>query len=188
MSRNLTAGMVTQITADALRPIVLIKGEFDSGDLNLWSGIGSLSWDGDTYTGAGNLLTLSKVTENNLVDAQNTTFQLSGLNAGILSTALTEDYQGRPISAWFAAITDAGALVADPYLFFKGQMDVMSPVVGGVTMTISMSCESRNIDIGRAKESRYTSECQKALSGGDLGLDFVTAMQDAQVIWGRPSP
>ena len=188
MSRNLTAGMVTQVTADTLRPIVLVKMEFNAGDVNLWSGIGELTWNGDTYTGAGNLLSLSKVTENNRGDAQNTTFELSGISTALLVVAMTAHYQGRPVSAWFAAIDDAGAIIADPYLFFKGQMDVFSSSISGDTATLSMRCESRNVDINRAKESRYTDECQKALYPDDKGLEFVTSLQDAQVVWGRPSP
>ncbi len=188
MSRSLTSGMVTEVTAKALHPLILLKAAFDGGDLNLWSGVGSLTWNGDTYTGAGDLLSMSQVTENNLVEAQNTTFTLSGIPSAILSDSLNEDYQGRKISAWFACADDTGAIIADPYLFFKGQMDVLSPTVGGDTMTLAMSCESRTIDISRAKELRYTSEVQKAASPGDLGLDFVSSLQDAMVVWGRPSP
>src|SRR4051812_5427365 len=86
--RDLSADMVTEVTAAQLRPLVLIKGEFDSGDLNLWSGIGTLSWNGDTYTGAGHLLSMSEVTENNLSDAQNTTFNLTGIDTAVLAAAL----------------------------------------------------------------------------------------------------
>ena len=63
MTRSLTAGMVTEATAPSLRPILLVKIAFDSGDLNLWTGIGDLVFSGDTYTGAGDLLAFSPVEE-----------------------------------------------------------------------------------------------------------------------------
>ncbi len=187
MSRDMTEEMAAEVVADELSPILIIKAKFDSGDLDIWSGIGTVTWNGDEYTGAGDLLTMSEMTENNAGDAQNATFSLTGINSAILAATLTEEYQGRPVSAWFGSLDAAGRIIGDPFMLFKGLMDVFSPNIGGQTMTLAMSCESRSIDISRVKEKLYTSEAQKALHPGDLGLDFVAGLQDAQITWGRPS-
>jgi len=67
MSRVLSSGMQAVAIADVVRPIFLVRMVFDSGEspneLNLWSGVGDLSYDSETYTGVGDLLRISSVTE-----------------------------------------------------------------------------------------------------------------------------
>jgi len=45
MSRNLSAGMITEVTASQLKPAILVKAEFDSGDVLLWSGVGQITYN-----------------------------------------------------------------------------------------------------------------------------------------------
>ncbi len=54
--RGMTAGMDTAMTGAVKHPILLAKFIFDTGDLNLWNGIGdSPPFNGDVYTGTGAL-------------------------------------------------------------------------------------------------------------------------------------
>ena len=78
------------------------------------------------------------------------------------------------------------SLIADPFLCFAGRLDVPDMVIGGERMTIAVAYESRLIDLDRARERRYTSEDQKIDYPDDLGFDFVPALQDMQIVWGRP--
>ncbi len=184
MARDLTAGMATEVTAELLRPIVLIKLAFDGGELNLWNGIDDLSWSGDTYSGAGDLLGISAIEETQELRAVSASLQLSGVPASIISTALAEDYQGRSCKIWLAALDDTGAIVADPYLQFDGRMDVMRIEEGADTAIITVSIESRLIDLERPRNRRYTDEDQQAEHPGDRFFEFVPALQEKEVKWG----
>lgn len=188
MSRNLTAGMITEVTASVLEPVVLVKGEFDSGDVNLWSGIGDLTWGGDTYTGAGNLLGIMAIKETQILEAVNVDIQLTGISSAYVSLALTEDYQNRPVTIWIAALNASGAIIADPYMLFKGRMDVLEIEEGAETASLTMHTENRLIDLQRAKERRYTAEDQKAYYPSDTGFNYVSALQDQSIVWGMASP
>jgi len=187
VSRSLTAGMVTEVTASQLAPIVIIKAEFDGGDLRLWSGIGDLTYSSETYTGVGNIMALREITETTSLEATGIEITLSGIASSIIAIALAENYQGRPITVWFGALNNSGAIIADPYQIFKGRMDVLEIMESGETATVTMKCESRLIDFNRVKVKRYTSEDQKALYSGDKGCDFVARLQDQQLVWGRTS-
>ena len=55
----------------------------------------------------------------------------------------------------------------------------------GETLTISVSIESRLIDLERPRIWRYTSEDQKRVYPTDKGFDFVNDLQSKQIIWGR---
>ena len=185
MARDLEAGIVTEILKDQLRPIVLIKAEFDSGDLLLWTGVGEIDWDGDTYIGAGNLLGVSDIEEVTNIEARGVTFSLSGIPASIRSLALTSDYQDRFLTCFFGTLEADGTLTADPATIYKGRMDVMEISDTGSDINITLQTENRLIDMKRVKTRRYTAEDQKQEFSGDLGLDFVPQLQDKEIIWGR---
>lgn len=185
MSRDLTAGMIAEVTARQLSPILLLKAEFDSGDLLLWSGIGSLTFNSEVYTGAGALLGISEMQEVTQVEAQGATFQLTSIPDQFVSLALSENYQRRPITCWLGALDSSGALVPDPVILFKGRMDVLQIDDDGAASMLAMQAENRLIDLKRARVRRYTPEDQKQQYAGDLGLDFVASLQEKEVIWGK---
>ena len=70
-------------------------------------------------------------------------------------------------------------------------MDVMSINDDGQEASIIMSAENRLVDFRRPREVRYTHEEQQNLyppgpgTPGDLGLEFVNAIQEKQVYWGN---
>lgn len=184
MARDITAGFQTEIEADQLSPILLYKAEFDSGDVRFWSGYGELTFNAETYVGSGQLLNITRVEETSDLVANNVTIELSGIPASIISIALTEDYQSRPVTVWFGVIDTNGALVADPYQIFKGKIDIMNMMDNGNDGVIKVLCESDLIDLNNARERRYTAEDQKSDFPSDLGLDFVAKIQDIEIQWG----
>lgn len=184
MARDITSGFQTEIEADVLRPIMMVHGEFDSGDLRFWSGYGELDWNGDIFTGSGDLLKMNSVGETQSLTANNVTFELSGLPTSIVAIALGENYQGRRITAYFAVLDENFALIADPYVVFSGFMDVMTISDSGDEATITINCESDLIILKESRERRYTPEDQKQDYPNDKGLDFVPIIQDIELTFG----
>jgi hypothetical protein len=185
MARDLTAGMVTEVASTTVRPIVLVKLEFDSGAVRVWNGIGDLSWNAQTWTGVGDLGGVSPVEEAGDLKASGVRFQLSGIPAALISTALSEDYQDRPARMWLGMLDENLNIVADPYPIFRGRMDVMDIQEGGETATIGVTAENVLASLERARETRYTAEDQKLEFPGDKGLDFVPSLQEAVITWGN---
>jgi hypothetical protein len=184
MARGVTIALNTELTATELEPFFLIDLGFDSGSLYFWTGITPLTWNSNEYIGAGNLVGISPIAETSEIRAVGVNITMSGLPASLISTALTEAYQGQPVKIRFGAMS-SGAVVADPYLIFDGRMDVMTIDDTGETATISLSAESRLIDLQRPRISRYTPEDQKAEHPNDTGLDYVPVIQDVAIQWGR---
>jgi len=179
--------MVAQVTADQLRPVILLKAQFDSGDVRFWSGIGEITFNSEIYTGAGNLLSISEMTETVDIEAKGAVFQLSGLNSSIISIALSEPYQGRIVSCYFGVLDDTGAIVGDAILLFSGRMDVLQIDETGSTATLSMQAENKLIDLKKTKVRRYTPEDQRIAYPNDKGLEIVASLQDKEVTWGANS-
>lgn len=184
MSRDLESNLVTEITSSSLVPIFLCEFLFDSGAIRFWNGYGDLVWSGNTFTGAGNIIGMSEYQETQGLEAKGFTFTLSGISSTIISLALQEPYQGRVCSLYIGALDkDTGILVSDPYQLFSGLMDVMEINESGETCSISVSAESKAIIMTRAKERRYTDEDQRSEYPSDIGFNFVTQLQDKEVLW-----
>lgn len=184
MARDLTASVITQLQAASVEVGVLFEGEFASGWVRLWSGVGTLSWDGKSWSGVGTLLGISGIDETNEIRASGLTVSLSGVPSDLLSAALGDARSGKTGRVYLAFFS-GGSIVADPILQFEGRLDVPAIEDGPETATISISYESELIDLERARERRYTPEDQAIDFPGDLGFDYVAALQDAQITWGR---
>lgn len=184
MARDITSGFETEIDASSLKPLILIKAEFDSGDLRIWTGYEDKVYNSETYTGAGFLLKISPVQETKEMRANNVNFELSNMESSIISLALTEKYRGRSITVWFG-VQDESGLITNVQRIFKGKMDVMEIKDNGETGTLSLSAESDLQELRKKRPRRYTPEDQKSEFLGDLGLDFVPQVQEKDITWGN---
>ena len=187
MSRELTPAMKSAVTADLVRPITHVQCAFDSGNLNLWSGIGNLTVDSVEYVGAGTLLQIGEIAESAELQANGLTVALSGITEPLISKARDEDYQGRELKVLLGTIDADGDVVADPVVVFSGFMDTMLMNDGAETAAIQVSVENRLIEFERTRARRYTAEDQKIDYPNDKGLEFVAEMAEKEIVWGRSS-
>jgi len=185
MSRSLTSGMVSAVTADLVRPILLVQCAFDSGNLNLWNGIGDLTVDSVDYVGAGTLLSVGEISETSELAANGLSVALSGVTEPLISKARDEDYQGRELTVLMGAMDASNGVIADPVIIFSGFMDTMVINDGAETATINITVENRLIEFERTRVRRYTSEDQKINFPNDRGLEFVAEIAEKEIVWGR---
>lgn len=180
-----------------------------TGPLYLWTGLGDLIADGKLYTGTGNLISISEVTETADLRAQGATLTLSGIPPEIVALALTEPYQGRVCRIKFGMIdanadrivdnngdivvldtvSDVDVSSGDPVVLiniFTGYMDTMEITESADTATISINLENRLADLEIAKTRRYTSEFQKERFPNDKAFDYVNDLQDKKITWSAP--
>lgn len=184
MSRDLTAGVQTAIAAAQVQPFLLFEGLFSSGYVRMWSGYGDLSWDGKTWIGVGNLMGISAVQETNEIQANGITVTMNGIPSEMISLALQESQQGKSGKVYLGFLDENG-VIADPHMVFEGKLDIPAIQEDGETSTISITYESRLINLQRSKESRYTNEEQQREYAGDLGCEFVPTMKEITLNWGR---
>lgn len=185
MSRDITAGVSSAISDTQVRPALLWYGEFTSGNAYLWTGLGNLSWNSITWSGAGTLLGISNIEESSEIKASGINVTLSGVPSSLISLALGDVRQGYECAVYMAFFDTNNAIISDPVLVFEGRLDTASIVEDGETSTVSITYESRLIDLQRAREIRYTDEEQQRLFTGDVGLQYVASLQDSQITWGK---
>ena len=222
MSRTLSGGVEVNIEDDVIYPFFAVEllfddGTFDGADgnvydriLRLWTGFGTLVYEGDSYFGTGNLLDISAVEETVEMAARGATLTLSGVPSDVLSLALSEQYQGRQARIHFGLfqrgriedqsstdddqvfilLQDGGKIMLERNEtslteIFTGYMDQMNIEEGPESSRVELRIENKLIDLERPRVGRFTSEYQKSVYPDDKGFDFVESMQDLQLNWGR---
>ncbi len=187
MTRSSTTAFNNAIAADNVDPFFAVKLEFESGTTRLWTGVGDIAFEAgsgsETFTGAGDLATVSAVEETNDIESSNASFSLSGINSSLLSLALSENYQGKDATLYLGLLS-SGAVVADPYILFRGKMDTVDIVDSGETASIQVKAQNRLVALQKAKPRRFTQEDQKLVDSTDIGLAFVNDLQDKTITWG----
>jgi hypothetical protein len=185
MARDITAALAAATKADTLRPVLFVELEFSGGTVRFWSGRGEMPFDGKVWTGTGYLGGVSDIEEATEIKASGIRFTLSGLPGEVVAIALDQDYQGRAARVYLGAMSDVNRLISSPKLVFAGQMDVMEISEDPNEAAISLTAENELIDLERPREFRYTPEDQKEYFPGDTFFDFVSSLQDVDVVWGR---
>jgi hypothetical protein len=161
-----------------------MKAEFAGGDALFWSGIGDKVIDSETYQGAGDIIAFAPQTETAELEANGIVLTINGIDSSLIATALTDAYQGRPITLKLGCLDETYAVIAT-YTLFKGLMDVMTISDDGNYSNISLTCENILIGMNRSKATRYTHNEQTSLYAGDEGFKFVEQLQDKTITWGR---
>lgn len=204
-TRDISTAIQGNLEDDIVYPFFAIELLFDTAPIYLWTGAGTLVFEGISYIGTGNLLNVSSIEETTEIAVRGATITLSGMNSEVISLALQSPYQGRVCKIYFGMFSRGNLLQEDgTYLLlegggkivleaqdtgltqiFSGYMDEMNIEEGPEFGTIELKVENRLVDLERARTRRYTSEYQKSVYPGDRGLEFVESLQDRRVVWGR---
>jgi hypothetical protein len=166
---------------------LLAEFDFASGTVRFWTGYGQQTWNGVVWTGSGNFGGVSPIDETTTIGAATLSFTLSGVPSDIIALALGDAYRGKPCKLWLAAVNDSG-VIQGAYQIFGGRMDIMKIADSGTTCTITLNAENQLIDLGRARDVRYTDEEQQRLFPGDRGLEYVAKLSEQLIYWGIASP
>ncbi len=191
MSRTVTTAFNNAVTSQVVRPLLACELEFSTGTLRFWNGYGDLTMtaggSSNTFTGLGDLMNVSAISESDQVEAVGASLSLTGVKSSLISAALSANYTNRNASIFLGLFDTNKSVIADVYTLFKGKMDIMKIDEGPESATIVLNLENRLIVLDRAKERRYTHEDQQLSFAGDLGFEFVPDLQDKEIIWGKAS-
>ena len=168
-------------TAPVAAPVILCELDFASGAFRAWTGLGPLHWAGKVFEGVGDIGAVGEIEETIELRAVRLTLALSPVPQEVVDIALAErSFRLRPARLWGALLDAEGAFVADPFPLWAGLMDTME-VVDGAEPRVSLTCESRLVDLERAEVRRYTDADQQAEYPGDRFFEYVPALQEAEI-------
>jgi hypothetical protein len=176
MSRTVPTDILTALSQPEVEPFYAVEIDLDSGPLRIWTGVGDRTIDGNTYTGGGNLVGISGLEEVADLSAKNITLTLSGMPPSVVALALGEPYQRRKVRVLWGVRG-----VSDFVEVFSGSLNQMVIEDGPESGTISVTVDSKLVELERASNRRYTSVSHKTRYPNDTFFDFVAQIQDKGV-------
>lgn len=180
MARAVPEEIITALSQPEVQPFYAVEFLFDTAPIRLWTGIGERVISGETYIGAGSLLGFSGLEEVSDLSARGVTINLGGISGEIVSLALTEPYQKRRCRILFGTVDTTSVVEV-----FSGLVNTMPIEDSGDSSIIVVQVDSKLIETERSSGRRYTSESQKSRYAGDTFFDYLAALQDSEVVWGR---
>lgn len=185
MARPLHSSAITALQGATLILGIIAEFDFPSGKVRIWTGLGNLSWDSQTWTGLGDLVGVGDIEETTEIGAAGLTLNLNVGQANIVSLALGERYRGRPCRLWLALMSNS-TTVGHAIPLFGGRMDVMDITEEGEGGSIVLSVENRLADLRRPRTSRYTHAEQLRRYPGDLFFEFSAKLHERPIPWATP--
>lgn len=178
----------TEAEKDSVLMFVAVDFDFPSGHVRLWSGVGDLVISGNTYTGVGDLGSISIPQERAGLTLERKTYQLSGADVSLLAESELDGSFGRSVTEYFGFIDPTTrVLVATPEINWEGRIDAIRRVDSPDNPIIEVNAEHRMVLLDQTDGWRYTHEHQQQFYSGDTGFEEVAAIQLKEVIWGGAS-
>ena len=186
MSRGFSSAVNTALQSTTVRLVTFAELDFASGTLYVHDGLGTYAWGGNNWLGVGDFGGISSVEEGAEVSPYSLNLTLSGLDAGLVSTALTENYFMREVKVYLGLLNHLDALIDTPTQIWSGFMDVMSVTAGASGGdSITLTAES---DLGRFDRSanlRYTDTMLRKRDANDKFFEFLKDIEGVKVSWGK---
>lgn len=167
VGRNNTSAFDTEISGDVIEPRVLIDAGFTGSTLYVWDGIGSIDYNGNTYTGLGDYLSISDVQESTELRTENISISLSGITTAYKSLALQSIEISNPVTVRFALLNSPTSVIADADIIFKGFMDEVKVTESATGATFELDVINELSQAQKVKERRYTDQDHQARHSGD---------------------
>lgn len=185
MTRIMTAPMAEAILNGRPRGL-FVAIEHPDGAGYFSTGIGSRTWDGHTWRGAGPLGKVTPIKRSSEIAVQDITFSLSGVDAEVASR-LNEDIRNLNGSVWLYCTGPDDSVIADPYQLIDSELDyqVLDAQSDG-TVTIEIIAHSGFYTLDRGVEEAWTPENQRLTYPTDTGLDMIPSLQHQDLQW-KPS-
>lgn len=184
MTRTLTTAADQAARAETYRPVVFIALDFSTGFVRVNSSPYALVTGGKTYQGVGKLGEITSVEEVAEVRGHTISMRLYGIPPDMVGLSLTDTYKFRAATVMLGFLDANHAVIADPVVIFSGLMETLT-VSAGEECHVTVQAVSRLRDWERPRRRNYTTEDQAIDYAGDLGFEYVAAMVDKTVAWGR---
>jgi hypothetical protein len=180
-----TSAWKAETEAETYAPFAMVRLDLPSGTVRFFSGIGEQEWDGETWTGAGNLGVIGAIEGSTELRAGTLQIGLTGLDATIKADALDSLTRGSEVYVYMGFFDVAtGDIVVDPWLAFFGEVDQATISETDQGVDIMVTCLDGVGAMLRRTEHRRTSADQEAMFAGDSVFEFVA---DQPVLnWGAP--
>jgi len=183
--KTLTTTVDNLLRGSSLRGCLLVELTLPAATERLWSGIGTLTWNGNDFVGIGKLGRIVGAGETAEVRTTETSYQMNG----IIDSVALNDFISNPVrngiaKAWLVFLDDNEQVIPNPILIDETILDTASvhyAASGEATLTLRGT--SAVFDFRRPRGRNLTNEQLQADYPGDTGLDRIPGLANRGVSW-----
>lgn len=182
--RTLSAPVLAALAAGNTVVVQMVHMAFTSGVIALNSSTWDLTFGAVTYRGAAGLGSVSAITDKP-GEVQGIQLDIAGGSSANVSLALDDAdvVQGTPLTLSTAILDATTYQVLDVMTDWVGRLDTMAITEDGEQAAVSVTAESRAVDLLRGNASSYSDGDQRARFAGDLAFEFVVSGIDKKIVW-----
>lgn len=149
------------------------------GIILAWDGLGNRTFNGEVYTGIGNMASIEGVSRSRDLQTYEVVVTLNGVPYSSL-TSIDQSIKGERATLTAVWYTAGGVLIASRVVF-DGLGDFLAVPFGA--RTVSLRCHLRGLmaDWARAPQAYYTPNDQARRFPGDTGFDRVKSLENTTV-------
>ena len=184
MSRGLHSTLKTELATDHLDQVHFLQFTIGSTIYYRTTAYYDLVFDGNTYTAGADILNIPTITESSQIATSNDTFAIEGASQTFTSLLLNNEHMHRPVKIIRAYLTDAGAIIDNPYTIFLGYISGYSinETTTSSRITINVANHWANFEMKRGRRTNDNS--QQQIFSGDKFFEFSNAMM-IDIEWGK---
>ena len=187
MTRSLTTAVKNELATNDIRPVHLITIGFGT-PVNItdcsFPLTSSVSGSSVTYNASDFVLGISNHTEETDITKSSVSISLSGADQTFISTVLNENVVNDSVDIFRGFLDDSNALIADPFLLYKGTIDTFEISEKGSDSNIIFKIVSHWADFDKLNGRKTNNTSQQRFFSTDVGMDFSSqTVQDIK--WGR---
>ena len=187
MTRSLTSSIKTELATNDIRPVHLITIGFGT-PVNItdcsFSLTSSVSGSSVTYVASDFIMGVSDFTEETDVNLSPISLTLSGADQTFISTVLNENIITDTVTIFRGFLDDNSALIADPFLLYKGTIDNFAIQETDTASSVSLDIVSHWADFEKKSGRKTNNTSQQRFFSTDVGMDF-SSQTVLDIKWGR---
>ena len=187
MTRALTTAIKNELATNDIRPVHLISIGF-STPINLtdcsFSLTSSVSGSSVTYVASDFIMDISDFSEQTELSKSILSLSLSGANQTFISAVLSENITNDSVDIYRGFLNSSNSLIADPFLFYKGQIDGFTIGETDTASTVTLDIVSHWADFEKKNGRKTNNTSQQRFFNTDVGMDF-SSQNVLDIKWGR---
>ena len=187
MTRSLTTAVKTELATNDIRPIHLITIGFSSA-VNItdcsFPLTSSVSGSSVTYSASDFIMGISDFSEQTELSKSSLSLALSGADQTFISTVLNENVTNDSVDIYRGFLDSSNNVIADPFLFYKGQIEGFSIQENNTASTVTLNIVSHWADFEKKNGRKTNNTSQQRFFSTDVGMDF-SSETVLDIKWGR---
>ena len=172
MTRSLTSAIKTELATNDIRPVHLITIGFGTAVNITDCGFpltSSVSGSSVTYSASDFIMGVSDFSEETDVNLSPISISLSGADQTFISVVLNENVINDAVTIFRGFLNDSNALIADPFLLYKGTIDNFAISESDTSSTVNLDIVSHWADFEKKSGRKTNNTSQQRFFSTDDG-------------------